>query len=220
MGRIKVEFHCHTHFSGDSLAAPERILAVCRRKGIGRIVITDHNTIGGALAAQALDPERVIIGEEILTNQGELLAAFVRAEIPKGLPALEAIAELRRQGAFISVSHPFDRNRSGHWKREDLIQIAPLVDAIETFNARCISQRFNESADHFARAAGLAGTAGSDAHAPFEIGRAVMEMSVFDGADGFRESLTSAKFQVKRSSPLVHLVSRYAAFVKGFQRIR
>ncbi len=135
-----VEFHSHTIFSKDSLATPDKILQACQRKGIDRIVITDHNSIQGALAAYSLDPQRVIIGEEIMTTQGELLAAFVKEEIPSGLTPNETIARLKEQGAFISVSHPFDKARNGHWHPAELMKITPHTDAIETFNARCLSK--------------------------------------------------------------------------------
>ena len=103
-----VEFHCHTNFSKDSLTEPVDLVKAARRKGIDRLVITDHNSIGGARAAQALDPELVIVGEEILTTRGEILAAFVKEEIPARLSPQETIKRLKDQGAFISVSHPFD----------------------------------------------------------------------------------------------------------------
>ena len=154
---FRVEFHCHTNFSQDSLVTPAQLLAACRKREVDRVVITDHNTIQGALEAQALDPERVIIGEEILTQQGELLAAYVREEIPEGLPALEAISRLREQGALISVSHPFDVTRSGHWQLRELEKIAPLVDAVEVFNARCLLKKFNHQAAAFAVGASPAG---------------------------------------------------------------
>ena len=81
----KVEFHCHTIFSKDSLTRPAALVEACRRRGIDRVIVTDHNSIAGARAAQAIDPERVIVGEEIMTTRGEMLAAFVTEEIPAGL---------------------------------------------------------------------------------------------------------------------------------------
>src|SRR3990172_2332439 len=111
---LRVELHCHTVYSKDSLLRPERLLDTCRRKGIDRVAITDHNTTLGGLDAQHLDPGRAIVGEEIMTQGGELLAYFVSQEVPPGLPPLEAIHRLREQGAFISVSHPCDQLRNGH----------------------------------------------------------------------------------------------------------
>ncbi|MGH2607416.1 MAG: PHP domain-containing protein, partial [Anaerolineales bacterium] len=100
--RLTVELHCHTHYSADGLMRPERLVEVCRRRGIDRVAITDHNTTLGALEAARHDPERVIVGEEILTTRGELLAYFVTEEVPAGLAPREAIARLREQDAVIS----------------------------------------------------------------------------------------------------------------------
>ena len=131
---IRVDFHCHTRYSKDSLNNIPYLLNMCRRRGVDRVVITDHNTIQGALIAQQLDPDRVIVGEEIKTTKGELLAVYVTEEVPAGLSPVETISLLRSQGAFISVSHPFDLGRSGHWDVDDLLEITPLIDAIEIFN--------------------------------------------------------------------------------------
>lgn len=212
---LRVEFHCHTSYSKDSLLPPERLLQTCRRKGIDRVVITDHNTLQGALHAQRLDPERVILGEEIMTHEGELLAAYVSQEVPPGLPAEEAIAMLREQGAFISVSHPFDVTRSGHWKTDDLLRILPLVDAIETFNARCLRQEYNTRALAFALQHNLPGTVGSDAHAAFELGRATLLLPDFQDAAGLKAALPQAVVSARLSSPWVHFASVYARWRKG-----
>ena len=210
----KVEFHCHTLVSKDSLVRPEDLLERCRRKRIDRVVITDHNSTAAAEYAQRLDPERVIIGEEIMTQQGEILAAYVQEEIPAGLPALEVIDRLRQQGAFISVSHPFDQMRNGHWQIDDLLQITPLVDAIETFNARCMLPGYNAQAEHFAKTHHLSGTAGSDAHAVFELGTATVLVEPFNNADELRSKIARAEFRTRLSPGWVHLYSRYAVWRK------
>ncbi len=211
----QVEFHCHTLFSKDSLTSPERLVNACRRKDIDRVVVTDHNTIAGARAAQALDPERVIVGEEIMTTRGELLAAFVTEEVPPGLTPREAIRRLKEQGAFISVSHPFDIYRSGHWEEPDLLAILPDVDAIEVFNSRCWSPEFNRQAQVFAEQHNLPGTVGSDAHAPLELGRAVLFLEPFQGPDELRAVLRRGIPQVRWSPPWFHLISRFAVLLKG-----
>ena len=79
---LKMEFHCHTIASKDSLLHPADLVSAARDRGIDRVVVTDHNSIAGAVAAKALDPELVIVGEEIMTSQGEILAAYVTGEIP------------------------------------------------------------------------------------------------------------------------------------------
>ena len=211
---LRVEFHCHTVYSKDSLARPERLLAACQRKGIDRLVITDHDTIEGAKRCQELDPQRVIVGEEILTQAGELLAAFVQEEVPAGLPPLEAIHCLRQQGAFIGVSHPFDLMRKGHWTLAELMEITPLVDAIEIFNARCFLPIYNAQAQAYAEKYGLLGTVGSDAHAIFELGRATQCLPDFSDATSLKAALPQAEVEVRPSSPWVHFASRWAVWMK------
>ena len=215
---IRVEFHCHTVASKDSLTRPRDLVDTCRRKGIDRVIITDHNTIIGARAAYALDPELVIVGEEIMTTRGEILAAFVTEEIPAGLSPQETIRRLKDQSAFISVSHPFDVMRKGGWKEEDLLEMLPLVDAIEVYNSRCMSPRFNREARQFAERHNLAGTVGSDAHAAFELGRSILLLEQFEGPEEMRKVIRAGIPQVKWSPPWFHLVSRYASFRKKVTR--
>ncbi len=216
---LRIEFHCHTIYSKDSLSRPEALVRAARRKGIQRIIVTDHNTIAGALACHALDPQRVVVGEEIMTTKGEILAAYVQEEIPAGLTPRETIARLRAQGAFISVSHPFDRMRKGHWALPDLLEIAPLVDAIETFNARCMWPGFNSQARRFAQEHGLPGTVGSDAHALFELGRATLLLPAFHNGETLRAALREAiPGKLTLSMPWVHFTSRYAVWRKSLSR--
>jgi len=211
---LRVEFHCHTIYSKDSLTRVEDLLAVCHERQIDRVVITDHNTIDGALEAKGLAPEMVIIGEEIMTQEGELLAAFVKEAVPGGLPAQEVIALLRDQGAFISVSHPFDKFRPGHWSLLELVKIVKRVDAIEVFNSRCFPPFFNLRAAEFAREHGLLGTVGSDAHTLYELGRSTMLLPPFEDVESLRQVFPLAEVENRLSGPWVRVCSRYAVLKK------
>lgn len=206
----KVETHCHTNASPDGLNTPAEVVAAARRRGLDKLIVTDHNTITGALEARERAPDLVIVGEEVLTQEGEILAFFVTEEIPAGLPACEAIARLREQGAVLSVPHPFDRLRGGHWTLSALLDVLSLVDAVEVFNARAMWPGANRLAQAFAQEHGLPGTAGSDAHAALEIGRAVTLLSPFADAEEMRATLRRARWQGRPSGWWVHLLSRYA----------
>lgn len=209
----KVDFHCHTLFSKDSLTQLANLVRTIRRRELGRVIITDHNTITGAVAARVLDPELIIVGEEIKTTRGEILAAYVTKEVPPDLSPQETINRLRDQEAFISVSHPFDI-RSGAWALDDLLEIVPFVDAIEVFNARCMKPGANQEALRFAYEHNLPGTAGSDAHAAFELGTAYMELPQFDGPDELRKVISQGTVRGRLSPFWVHLFSRYARIKK------
>ncbi len=199
---------------------PADIVRTCRRKGIDRLAVTDHNTLRGALEMRDVAPELVIVGEEIMTTQGELLAYFVKEEIPRGLSPVETIKRLRAQNAAISVSHPFDRLRHGAWREADLAAILPLVDAIEVFNSRCIYPEDNDRALAFARQHAKLGTVGSDAHWHTEFGCAVLRMpqAPATGAE-FVAGLANAESATRLSSPLIHFTSTFARLWKKARRL-
>jgi predicted metal-dependent phosphoesterase TrpH len=200
-----VELHSHSSASYDSRLKPADIVRACREKGIDKLALTDHHSIRGALELQTLAPELVIVGEEILTTCGELLAYFVEEEVPRGLPPHETIARLKAQGAVISVPHPFDRWRSGAWREADLIAILPHVDAIEVFNSRIIFQADNARALAFAQQHDKLCTVGSDAHYRRELGRAVVMMPhAPDTPAELRAGLAQAEFLCHSSSPFIH----------------
>ena len=130
------------------------------------------------------------------------------------LQDLEWLIAQRDQGAFISVSHPFDVLRKGHWQVDELTEILPLIDAIETFNARCMRPQFNQQAHDFASQHDIPGTAGSDAHSLREIGKATFTVPDFSTAGELRSVIRQAEFQASMSSPLIHFTSRWAVWRK------
>jgi predicted metal-dependent phosphoesterase TrpH len=206
----RVELHSHTLWSKDCVVPFERILTLMEQRGIDKIAITDHNTVDGALLLQAQAPDRIIVGEEIMTTQGELLGYFMQESIPPMLSPEETIRRLRAQGAAISVSHPFDRLRKGAWDEPDLLRIMDQVDAVEVFNARCLYPEDNALAVAFAQKHNLRGTIGSDAHSRSEYGRALTVLPPFTNAQEFVAALDAADSVRRYSSLLVHAHSSTA----------
>jgi len=215
-GYLLTDFHTHTLYSPDCLTKLGKLIDTARRKGIDRVVVTDHNTLQGGLEAATLAPEVIIPGEEIETTEGEILAIYMFEEIEPGLPPFEVIQRLRAQNAFISISHPFDPTRKGGWGVEALLEIIPYIDAIETFNARCLLPWYNWRAERFAKEHGLLPTHGSDAHTAFELGRGALWVPYFEDAASLKESLPKAiSPRLTLSPPWVHLTSRYAVWTRG-----
>lgn len=211
----KIDFHSHTRYSKDSLAEIPLLIEQAKKIGLDKIIITDHNTIAGALIAQEMFPDKIIVGEEILTTRGELLAFFLTQEVPQGLEPAEAIRQLKEQGAFISVSHPFDLARHG-WQPEDLERIIREVDAIEVFNARCLRQQTNRMAMDYARKHNIPGTVGSDAHMVSELGTAYLEIDPFNDAESLRNLIRAGKINPTYSPFWVHFGSTWAKLKKKF----
>ena len=213
---IKVDFHVHSIGSKDSLTKTEDLLTRAKQLGLGKLIITDHNSTKAALELQKAHPDFVIVGEEILTTKGEILAVFVKEELPKGIEPLEAFKRLRDQNAFISLSHPYAPMRHG-WTEAEMEEFLPWLDAIEIANARNIPE-MNRSAIDFAAAHGLCGTAGSDAHGLRELGAMGLSLPDFHNADELRQAVRSASVFGKESSFWVRYYSRKAVFVKAVSR--
>lgn len=209
-----VDLHSHTRWSKDCLSEFEMIIQLCQLRGINRIAITDHNTADGALAMQKIAPELVIVGEEIMTTEGEILAYFLHESVPAGLTPVETIRRLRDQGAVISVSHPFDRLRKGAWDVEALDRIRDQVDAIEIFNARCLYKEDNQQSLQYATRYNLRGTAGSDAHSRPEYGQAMTQLQPFTDSKSFLLALDRADYIKRLSATYVHGLSTLAKWTK------
>lgn len=207
---MRVDLHVHSSYSRDCLATPEAIIAACRRHGVDKIGLTDHNTIRGALALQKMAPDLVIVGEEIKTTAGELIAYYVGEEVPAGLEPAEAIRRLRQQGAVVGISHPLDRVRREAMGLDNTLALIEQVDFLETFNSRVLVPSDNQRAAALAIAHGLPGTAGSDAHHAGHVGLAYVEMASFADRDGFLDSLRQGRVDGRLSGLWVHFISTFA----------
>lgn len=213
--RWKVDLHSHTVYSKDCLTRPQDLIDRARARGLDKIAVTEHNTLSGALAAKQLAPDLVIVGEEIKTTEGEIIAYFVQEEVPAGLKPPEAIARLRAQGAVISIPHPLDSLRNSAMGMESVMRVIKQVDALEVINARCVRPKDNDAAAELARQHGKLRTAGSDAHTLFEVGRAWMEMPPFeDDATSFLIALQQARPAGGISPFWPHFASTYAKWRK------
>jgi len=215
--RAFIDLHCHTSASFDSLASVDAVLRAAAARGLTHLAVTDHDTIEAALRARDLDPPEltVIVGEEVKTVDGDLIAIFLDTLIPPGMSAVETIAAVREQGGLVGVPHPFDGMRGfGRKSGLRLDEIADKVDWIEAYNARVIGGSANERAATFAHEHGLPGLCASDSHTVMEVG--VSSNVVFgnpSSAAGLLAALATvemhparATFYVRAWTPLAKLI--------------
>ena len=195
-GRIRVDMHTHTMWSGDCTTTPEEIVEVLSGSAIDVVCITDHNTISGALALRDRLPVRVVVGQELKTSHGEMIGLFLTERIPHGIKPAEAAERIRDQGGVVYVPHPYDPMRSC-MRAEAIEELADhgAIDAIEVINAKTSLAHLNASAAETASRFDLAAGAGSDAHVPLAYGAACVEMDDFDDADavGFLAALRAGE---------------------------
>ncbi|MGD0862150.1 MAG: PHP domain-containing protein [Candidatus Limnocylindrales bacterium] len=171
--RTFIELHCHTSASFDSLADPAAVARAAAARGLTHLAITDHDRIDAALRLRDAAPSglTIIVGEEVKSVDGDLIAIFLREAVPPGLSAVETIAAVREQGGLVGVPHPFDGRRGfGRNSGTSLESIAHLVDWVEAYNARVLGGSANDKAARFAREHGLPGVGASDSHTVIEVG--------------------------------------------------
>ena len=212
--RLRVEMHCHTRASKDSLNPYDGILGAMDAAGIDRLVVTDHDRIDGALRLHETAPGRIIVGEEVRTAEGpDLIGIFLTELIPKYTPLRETCERILAQGGIVYVPHPFDKRRRGGGELLD--GIADLVDVVEAHNARTFKPEVNARGEAWARARGKLLGAGSDAHTLEEIGTAHVEVPPFEpNRDSFLAALAGATIVRGTSSRAVTLWSTYASVRK------
>ena len=141
----KIEFHVHTKYSKDSRSELPRLVEDCLAKKIDVLVVTDHNEIEGAVRLKAIAPFQVIIGEEILTNKGEIVGLFLKDRIPPGLSPDKTISLIKKQGGLVYLPHPYDSfTRKTAVEAEVLTAVARKVDMIEVHNGRTIFSSDNQ----------------------------------------------------------------------------
>ena len=211
---LRSDLHIHTKYSMDCNTSLEKVISRCLETGINCIAVADHGTIDGALKMQSLAPFPVIVAEEILTPHGEIMGMFLKENIPSGLSVEQTIARIRAQGGLVCIPHPFDIFKQSALGDKIVGALLDQIDIIEAFNSRSPLLRCSAKAQVFAQKYGITKSAGSDAHTPYEIGNAYVEMPEFNGKDDFLNALEKGKIFGHRTNPLVHFGSAWARLKK------
>jgi predicted metal-dependent phosphoesterase TrpH len=203
---IRADLHSHTCWSHDARTTPAELVERAAEEGLARIAVTDHGEIDGALRARSLDPERVIVGEEIrCRGRTELIGLFLRERIPQGLPVEETAERIRDQGGIVYAPHPWAYLYRPRYQARCSIATA---DVVEVFNSRAFLSSWNRRAAHSAVRADRAMAASSDAHFPHEIGRAWTLLPDFEGPEGLIDALQAGQPMAGAvGSPFVHVAS-------------
>ncbi len=200
----KVDTHVHTYFSGisnykvlrfpESITKPETQVDCARKNGMNVLCITDHDAVKGAFEAQEyakqFDDIEVVVGEEVTSADGEVLAYWLNELVPPGLPIEETLDIIHEQGGLAVAPHPFSFYVPClHERVLDLD-----LEGIEVINGGHVDAFTNMKAqttfkEHPGRWAPFSG---SDAHSVFTTGYNWTEFEG-SGAEDFRKAVLEKK---------------------------
>lgn len=197
-----IDLHTHSIASPDGALTLEEYKQMLVSGKLDGVAITDHNTI--SFAVQAKEKlgklgQRIIIGEEISSQAGDIIGLYLTETIPGGLTLQETIREIRRQGGLVYIPHPFETVRKGI-SLEDLETIVGKVDIIEGHNGRAVFQNRGAEARSWALAVGVPVASSSDAHGWHGWGKAYSQLSEAPTRDTLLRLLTDAKLVMGRTN--------------------
>ena len=175
-----IDLHVHCAEASPCSSAPlDDLIAEAKRIGLDGICLTDHNHVWPRKMIEELQVKHeflILRGNEITTNQGDMLVFGLEEDI-KGIIDLEELRKkVLRAGAFIIAAHPFRGfltfgiGQLGLTLEKAMLR--PLfqhVDGIEVLNSK-VSEKENQFSTRVAAGLALPGTGGSDAHEVEEVG--------------------------------------------------
>jgi predicted metal-dependent phosphoesterase TrpH len=163
----RADLHLHTTMS-DGAATPAEMAEVLAASGLSVAAITDHDTVEGALLVRehlgGRGPE-IVVGTEVTSADGHLLALFVEDDVPAGLDARRTVEIIHRCGGLAVAAHPF-------FPLDSLGGLAGRLpfDAVEVANGTPLGELANRRAARRLGPSARALVGGSDAHVPGAVG--------------------------------------------------
>ena len=212
---MKADLHLHTVYSGDSEISIAALIKSVEHAGLGCVAVVDHNNINGSMELMKWQPSfKVISGEEIMTQEGEIIGYFLSETVSPGHTPERTIESIHEQGGLACIPHPFDRFRSSAMQVSTLERIVGLIDIVEVANARTLPFQDLNLPRVFSEKYCKPMSAGSDAHRPAEIGRCFVDINDFKGPSEFLNCLKSGQVRqyrvgtLKRTSGLAVRLAR------------
>jgi predicted metal-dependent phosphoesterase TrpH len=215
----------HTTASDGWPTPHELVDHAARRARLNVIAVTDHDTIEGALRAREYAAKRarfhVIVGEEVSSRDGHIVALFLERRVRPGMSAAATVHAIHDQGGLAIAAHPFwrtqKRTRAGLVHGVGWLAAELDFDAIEVENATPGFYVFNQLAHRLNLGLGAAELGCSDAHILDAVGRAFTE---FPGKtpEALRLAIEARATAARRRRYRAVGLVRYAAWGLNHQR--
>ena len=178
---MRIDLHIHTSpRSACSYLDPLELIQEARRLNLDGICLTEHQVLWDICDVEELARKggiRIFRGNEVTTNQGDILVFGFYKDIKELLMIQELRKEVKTAGGFMIAAHPFRGFKTfGIGQLQMTVEQAcqrkalEFVDAVEVGNGK-LSPDENDMARKVAEKLALPGTGGSDAHRVDEVGK-------------------------------------------------
>jgi len=199
---IRADLHIHTKYSADASINPKTIVdQLYAHPYIKAAAITDHNTVEGYHKARELASAYqdilIIPGVEISTAEGDLIILGTEELPPKPWTPENIIDFARRRSSLVIAPHPYRAYGLG-----DLTK-SYNIDAIEVLNGTS-PPHVNKLAENLAKAMGLPGVAGSDAHAADELWTVYTEIQASSDIDEILKAIKKGMIRIASTGKSIH----------------
>ncbi|MED4023439.1 MULTISPECIES: PHP domain-containing protein [Priestia] len=216
--KVKVELHTHTNYSHDSLLSKWLYLVMLKLRKIDVVGITDHNEIEGAKKIKSFLNKygiKVIVGEEVFSERGEIIGLFIEKKILPGLSPRETMLQIKEQGGVVYIPHPYDEKRyKTVLPEEDIKKNSDLIDIIEIHNGRNIKSLFSDKQLEIGKKYNKIMCVGSDAHTFIELGRNYNIMDEFNDSFDFLNKLKESKSIQRDCLQVCHQLTKIDRIIK------
>lgn len=198
----KIIFHIHTKHSYDSNLNPKKIVDYLLKNGVDCAIITDHESIKGAVEAKMYAKEKygekiqIIIGEEVKTDIGDIIGFPLKKKIISRKIS-SVLKEIKNQNGYTVLPHPY---KNHDIKKIEDKHILNKMDFIETKNSRT-KKEDNKKATKLAKKNKLKCISGSDAHFEGELMNAIIKYD--DEMNLKLISYKKSKLGYKRKSQII-----------------
>ena len=212
---FKVDLHTHSSASHDGGISFEQYQLALSSGLLDAIAVTDHNSIETAQALHELLGDQIIVGEEIMTSQGEIIGLFLKQPIAPGQSALDTVRSIKDQGAIVYIPHPFETVRKGMGPAV-LETLIDYIDIVEVCNGRAFVQNRSAQAVVWARLNNIDSAASSDAHGYRGLGRTYSDLPEMPTRDNLLKVLDHSVLRTGHPSMRALLYPKYHKIRKKF----
>ncbi len=209
---MKFETHSHSYYSvgtkiiWEGLNSPAEMVKAAKKKGLGGIAITDHNSIKAWREARETAKKEGIIfipGIEISSADGHIIGLGINDFIERDMSADETIEKIHEQGGIAIAAHPFDI------KGEGLRDKCVKADAAEVFNALNVDILANKFTERKLRKLNISKVCGSDAHSVEMVGRAVNHIDA-DDVDSVLKQIKRGNVEIECDYVPIRVITAWA----------